>query len=373
MAYSVIESNMNAVCRTPREHRSELMQHTHRPELVQLLFRASYCQIFVFDTPSLALNALLVSYQSLDIDDDPYVKKLRRSPLAGGMLAQVLMKGETYCMSQLKRFVNRSSHICEELGPWATDYFISASIKQLASSIGDPSMMTDWDNEEKVYLVKFLSNIPLPHIQADLPTGEYPSISPKLEKLISFLGEKYHSGISGIIFVKQRATVGIMLHVLSVHPLTKDRFRCAAFVGAAGHSNRKDALGDLHSPRMQRDTLADFKSGRKNLIIATDVLEEGIDISACSLVVCYDKPPNLKSFVQRRGRARQMQSTYAIMLAADDEAAVVSKWRELEEDMIKAYQDDERLHGMYEDDEEVAERLLVESTRYGIGIYPVLD
>ncbi|KAK5548299.1 Dicer-like protein 2, partial [Exophiala xenobiotica] len=52
----------------------------------------------------------------------------------------------------------------------------------------------------------------------------------------------------------------------------------------------------------------------KNLIIETDVLEEGIDVTACNLVVCFDVPSNLKPFLQRRGRARQEQSTFAILL-----------------------------------------------------------
>jgi ERCC4-related helicase len=52
------------------------------------------------------------------------------------------------------------------------------------------------------------------------------------------------------------------------------------------------------------DMLNDFQQRRKNLIISTNVLEEGIDITACYMVICFNKPPNLKSFVQRRGRAR---------------------------------------------------------------------
>jgi ERCC4-related helicase len=118
---------------------------------------------------------------------------------------------------------------------------------------------------------------------------------------------------------------------------------------------------------MQRDTLSEFKAGRKNLIIATDVLEEGLDVSSCRLVICYDKPANVKSFVQRRGRARHEHSTYAIMLSTEEDSLVLSKWRELEQTMIEAYQQEERQHRevskLEATQEDVDEWLFVTSTR----------
>ena len=107
--------------------------------------------------------------------------------------------------------------------------------------------------------------------------------------------------------------------------------------------------------------------GGTNLIIATDVLEEGIDVTACHLVICFDKPPNLKSFIQRRGRARQGQSTFAIMLADDDVSASLNSWQALEEEMIRVYQDDARLlqevSNLESIQEEVEDEFRVESTR----------
>lgn len=47
-----------------------------------------------------------------------------------------------------------------------------------------------------------------------------------------------------------------------------------------------------------------FQRGRRNLIFATEVLEEGIDVPQCSLAVIFNLKSNLKSFIQSRGRAR---------------------------------------------------------------------
>lgn len=356
------------MCRTPRVHRHELLKHTHRPVLHRVWYAPS--DLAIHGGGSQILGALVYRLRTLDIEDDPYVKKLRRSPCNGMELQKVLLEGKTYCSEQLRKFVERSCHILEELGGWAADYFIHTSIRQLKVAFGDSSLPGDWDwdDEEKAYMVEILSQIPTPNLQVDFADPADMPIAPKLESLIAFLGHRYDTEFSGIVFAKQRATVGVMAKVLSVHPLTKDRFRCAAYVGWSNSHYRKDILGELLSMHMQRDTLDDFRSGRKNLIIATDVLEEGIDISACGLVVCYDKPANLKSFIQRRGRARQMQSTYTIMFATNDDSPDIRRWKDLERAMVQAYQDDQRqlqeVCNLEDEDEEVAGRFVVESTWY---------
>lgn len=362
---SMIESNMNAICKTPRAHRQELLTHTHRPHLQQIW----YTPVNIDDPTSgtRTLRALIHAWETIDLEDDPYVKQLRRSTFDGKALQKALLTRKTYCNESLRRFVERSCHIFHELGGWAVDYFIHASIRRLREKIDDSALMLDWDNEKKGYLDSFLSNITT--IESDPPRRPEDFVpSPKLEALISFLSSTDDSTFSGLIFAKQRATVTVLATLLSVHPLTKDRFRCAAFVGWSGGGNRKDLIGELLSMQMQRDTLSEFRSGQKNLIVATDVLEEGIDISACSVVICYDKPANVKSFVQRRGRARRKESTFAILFSTDDELCDLRKWQLLEEAMIEAYQDDERKRcealALETMAEVVTERFEVESTGY---------
>src|SRR5690606_34931195 len=94
----------------------------------------------------------------------------------------------------------------------------------------------------------------------------------------------------GIIFVEQRATAAVLQKLLSLHPMTRDTLRCVTFIGTSNNSNRKTSIGDLLDPSKQQDTLANFRRKEYNFIIATSVLEEGIDISACNIVICFNRP-----------------------------------------------------------------------------------
>jgi endoribonuclease Dicer len=50
------------------------------------------------------------------------------------------------------------------------------------------------------------------------------------------------------------------------------------------------------------------------VLVASDVLEEGIDIQKCNLVVKFDVPKNYRSYVQSKGRARHRSSQYIMMV-----------------------------------------------------------
>ncbi|KAJ5550279.1 hypothetical protein N7461_004977 [Penicillium sp. DV-2018c] len=329
----VIESNLNAVCKTPRVHRTELLENTHRPNLVRVDYLPG--EKDDYGKESRLLGHLMRCCGAYEIEDDPWIESLRAKRKTAA-LEEALRTGKTFCREQLRTFQDRSRHIYEELGGWAADFFIGASIDQLRRSLEDTTDdMSLLDRMERVYLLELL--LPMPELGS---FEENTHVSPKLGVLLDVLEKMDRPEFSGLLFAKQRATVAVLARLLSQHPRTRDRFQCAA--------------------DMQLDTLEEFRAGRKNLIVATDVLEEGIDISACSLVICYDRPANLKSFVQRRGRARHRESTYVVMISAEDDAMSLQKWQNLEQAMIKAYQDDER-HRQVAVDQEAVEESVNES------------
>jgi superfamily II DNA or RNA helicase/dsRNA-specific ribonuclease len=57
-----------------------------------------------------------------------------------------------------------------------------------------------------------------------------------------------------------------------------------------------------------REVLKMLRLGDINILIATSVVEEGVDVKECSFVVSFDSIDSTKSYVQMKGRARQQDA-----------------------------------------------------------------
>ena len=345
--------------------RQEMLKFVYRPILCRVEYYRLNADERIYEGCSLEGLISVCNRSGVQQDlHDPDSGAQRESDFK---LEKMISYDQTSGAQQLRKFKNKAKHVYEELGPWAADYFILESTARLKRAVeGECGLFCGREHKERAYLSKNLNQIPMARVRTEFVANDCPQISHKLGQLISFLVEEDDADFSGLIFVRQRATVIVMAELLSIHPKTKNRFQCASYVGLSNSGSRKQTIGELLDIRAQRETLTDFRDGSKNLIIATDVLEEGIDITACRLVICYDSPPNLKSFVQRRGRARQQKSKFAIMVANDDTSPTFRTWQQLEEEMIRNYQDDARRLQEVSDleriSEDVPDRFCVEST-----------
>jgi ATP-dependent RNA helicase RhlE len=74
----------------------------------------------------------------------------------------------------------------------------------------------------------------------------------------------------------------------------------------------KHSVGVLHSDRNQSErteALAGFKSGKYEVLVATDIAARGLDIAGVSHVINYDVPENPEDYVHRIGRTGRAQNT----------------------------------------------------------------
>ena len=91
---SVLESNLDAISRTPKLHRSELVKFVHKPELVQLGYRSNDLD---HNLASKAIMSLGPLYDNYDLDKDPWIIKMRSDPKTSTAqsLSKAVMKQKT--------------------------------------------------------------------------------------------------------------------------------------------------------------------------------------------------------------------------------------------------------------------------------------
>jgi ATP-dependent RNA helicase RhlE len=83
----------------------------------------------------------------------------------------------------------------------------------------------------------------------------------------------------------------------------------------------------MHADKTQSQrtkALADFKSGKINVLVATDIAQRGLDISGISHVINYDVPQDVEDYIHRIGRTgRAAASGDAFTFMSPDEISMV--------------------------------------------------
>jgi ERCC4-related helicase len=326
---------------SPTASRLELLEFIHRPELVQRHYSKTPDTVSKssYSKELLSLEKLALQYYDYDINRDPYFLSLK-DPLER---QKVLLKRKTYCHDQLKSLHMTVETLRNDLGISASHWFLTACTTRFLDNQDDQATMID-NVDEKSHLKSILGEL-RPYLQNTGPfANDIESVrnySAKVEKLIQTLISEWKPKFTGIIFAEQRAVVQTLVKILSTHPNTTEHFRVGGFVGMSTYNSKKTQISELTNPGQQDTILEDFKVGNINLLITTSVLEEGIDIPQCHIVICFDKPKDLTSYIQRRGRARMKESKYVMILPLGD-FSKQKDWKQLESQMEVAYLDQQR-------------------------------
>jgi len=131
---------------------------------------------------------------------------------------------------------------------------------------------------------------------------------PKLGKLVEAVEKHLKEDARRIIvFTNYRETSRCLTERLNRIPAVRA-------VRLVGQMNRPSDEG--LSQKEQASILSKFREGHYNVLVATQVAEEGIDISTSDAVLFYDNVPSAIRFIQRRGRTgRQSPGKVTILIA----------------------------------------------------------
>lgn len=139
-------------------------------------------------------------------------------------------------------------------------------------------------------------------------------IHPKFYVLEKLLLQEFKSNSESrvLVFVKLRDSVKNIVKKLNIS--NSEIIKPARFVGQATKS--KDDKG--MSQKNQLAILEQFKQGDYNVLVSTNVGEEGLDIAECDLVIFYDVVASEIRFIQRKGRTARHREGKVIILYCKD-------------------------------------------------------
>ncbi|KAL2651551.1 hypothetical protein R1flu_019679 [Riccia fluitans] len=230
-----------------------------------------------------------------------------------GVLQDLLLR---FCSDQEQR---NSRDLVERM--YETLVLIDESRVHGVSTLKERLILKNWESHgrrERLLLQKVLS------LSSSDGSSEITSTRVKklIDKVRSALFENPTSRI--LVFVNTRFTAGALEHILAGIP-DMEKLRPSRLVGQNGFDGM--SWEEHQKPMLER-----FRSGIVQLLIATSVLEEGIDVPTCNLVIRFDGMNTVTGNIQSRGRARLRESKFVVLLAQEDNEKV-RKLHRMEADM----------------------------------------
>lgn len=183
-------------------------------------------------------------------------------------------------------------------------YFQKFQIEAINSKIkAVKNLMLDENFKSAVYLTEELARKGVLH--------------PKLIKLKEIVSEEIQKSPQHkiIIFTQFRSSAEEI-----VKQLESLNLKSQIFVGQA----KKNGLG--MSQKDQKEILDRFRNGEFNLLIATSVAEEGLDIPKVDKVVFYEPIPSAIRSIQRRGRTGRLEKGEVTILITNNTRDVGYRW-----------------------------------------------
>ncbi|NQE05529.1 3'-flap repair endonuclease Xpf [ANME-1 cluster archaeon GoMg1] len=143
--------------------------------------------------------------------------------------------------------------------------------------------------------------------------ASYEGEHPKLNALVRILQEeiRVNPATRIIVFTNYRDTAEMVISTLHRLNAEKAGIKAVKFIGQASKVGDKGL-----TQKEQVEIINKFKEGVYNVLVATSVAEEGLDIPATDLVLFYEPIPSAIRSIQRKGRTARKKIGKVIVLIA---------------------------------------------------------
>ncbi|MEA3560006.1 MAG: DEAD/DEAH box helicase [Candidatus Thermoplasmatota archaeon] len=242
----------------------------------------------------------------------------------------VLKKGGVPGIKQLLGAGNRIREMITKAGPDGGSLYQAMSLQAQAMKVAHAMELAETQGPEALYqyLDRLLNETSSPDcskatraITSDPLFGNILNRTsamrseepPKVDAIERFVKQKLREDPNSriIIFTHFRDTASLVRERLS--RFKEIGIRPTKFVG---HSSRGADKG--LTQKKQKEILDLFRSGDHNVLIATSVAEEGLDIPGADLVIFYEPIPSEIRTIQRRGRTGRHSAGKVVVLMSKE-------------------------------------------------------
>ena len=134
-----------------------------------------------------------------------------------------------------------------------------------------------------------------------------------------------------LVLVRRRKDVRNLQEILTKNELlSRKNIQTVSVMGHAAKTNEGMSI------KQQDRAMSNIRDHKYQVIVATSIAEEGLDLPECELVVQMDPPNNVKSLVQIRGRARKKNSKFIALCRDQNQVNSLESLQEREGYMIEA-------------------------------------
>lgn len=149
-------------------------------------------------------------------------------------------------------------------------------------------------------------------IEATKKSATYVQLTHELESWWDSCGDGGGQSRIALVLVRTRKTADVLSKLLRCSPSLVKRQMSVALVVGHGSGGTDGGVG--MTVQQQARTLQNIAQRQYNVIVATSVAEEGVDLPQCDLVIELEAPDCVRALVQVRGRARKPDSQFVVFL-----------------------------------------------------------
>lgn len=199
----------------------------------------------------------------------------------------LLLVNEPFDSTDPNRLVNRYQSTCTALGTYAGDYYIFSCLERTKASISQTTKLI-----AAISLSKLHEQMPIIQRFLDKHRPRFDpresiamnDVSHKVWHLVELLNLHKSDGLQAIVFVQMRNEVQTLTWLLP----RLEGMEWVRPVALVGHGSA-DMQARGNSVVQQQQIVREFRQGKYNVLIATNVAEEGLDFQALSVVIKFDR------------------------------------------------------------------------------------